>query len=179
MDKIQSRKVIREKLALLENKDILSKAICEKVKALNLDCKSILLYSALKSEVNVDELISYYMSKCDIYLPKVKGEDMVIVKVDKDTKYEIGPFGIKEPIGKEIQPIDAKIDVCITPLLGFDKNLNRLGKGKGYYDKFFAKCDTRKIGVAFEAQKLDSIDSDEYDKKLDMIITEENIYENN
>ena len=179
MDKLQSRKLVKDKLELLNDKDLLSKAICKKVQALNLDCKSVMLYSALASEVNVDKLIEYFIPKCDVYLPKVKGNEIVVIKVDKYTPYTIGAFGIKEPTGKEIKPEDAKIDVCITPLLGFDESLNRLGKGKGYYDKFFAKCNARKIGVAFEVQKLDAIDTNPYDVKLDMVITEDRIYENN
>ena len=61
MDKLQSRKLIREKLELLSDKDLLSKVICKKIKALNLDCKAIMLYSALANEVNVDELIEYLL----------------------------------------------------------------------------------------------------------------------
>ncbi|MBE5763249.1 MAG: 5-formyltetrahydrofolate cyclo-ligase [Clostridiales bacterium] len=179
MDKLQSRKLIREKLELLSDKDLLSKVICKKIKALNLDCKAIMLYSALANEVNVDELIEYYIEKCDVYLPKVIGLDMVAIKVDKTTQYKIGAFGIKEPVGKEIKPSEINIDVCITPLLGFDEKLNRLGKGKGYYDKFFANCNTKKIGVAFEVQKLDAIEIEPYDKTLDMVITEDRTYANN
>ncbi len=179
MEKIQSRKFVKEKLALLENKDKLSSIICSKVKALKLDCKSILLYKALSSEVNVDELIQYYLDKCEVYLPKVKGDNIVLIQVNKDTSYESGAFGIKEPIGEELDPSGVKIDVCITPLLAFDSSLNRLGKGKGYYDRFFSVCDCKKIAVAFEAQKLDAIDAEAHDKKLDLVVTEEKVYANN
>ena len=179
MEKIQSRKFVKEKLALLDNKDMLSRIICSKVKALKLDCKSILLYKALSTEVNVDELIQYYLDKCEVYLPKVKGDDIVLIQVNKDTIYESGAFGIKEPVGLEINPGDVKIDICITPLLAFDESLNRLGKGKGYYDRFFSKCECKKIAVAFEVQKLDLIDAEAHDKKLDLVVTEERIYENN
>ena len=179
MEKNQSRQIIRNKLALLEDKAQKSSIICKKIIALNLDCNSIMLYKALASEVNVDELIEFYLDKKDVYLPKVKGEDIVLIKIDKNTKYESGAFNIKEPIGEEISIDKASIDVCITPLLGFDESLNRLGKGKGYYDRFFAKCKTKRIGVAFEAQKLDAIDADKHDIKLDLVLTEENTYANN
>lgn len=179
MDKQSARLLIREKLRTLDNKQNLSTTICQKIKGLNMKGKSILLYKALPSEVNVDELISTYLDSFDVYLPKVKGDEMVLIKIDKNTEYEIGAFNIKEPKGKELNPIDVDIDICITPLLGFDESLNRLGKGKGYYDRFFAKCNCRKIGVAFEAQKVDSIDADKFDVKLDMIVTEGNVYANN
>ena len=179
MEKNQSRQLIKSRLALLDDKAQKSHIICQKTKALNLDCNSIMLYKALQSEVNVDELIEFYLESKAVYLPKVKGEDIVLIKIDKNTKYELGAFNIKEPIGEEIPADKASIDVCITPLLGFDKNLNRLGKGKGYYDRFFAKCKTKKIGVAFEAQKLDKIECDAFDIKLDLVLTEENTYANN
>ena len=179
MDKQSARILIRKKLRTLDNKQNLSTTICKKIKGLNMKGKSILLYKALPSEVNVDELISTYLKTFDVYLPKVKGEEMVVIKIDENTKYSNGAFNIKEPIGKELNPEEVDIDICITPLLGFDESLNRLGKGKGYYDRFFAKCNCRKIGVAFETQKVDSIDADKFDVKLDMIVTEGNVYANN
>ena len=179
MEKQSARLLIRERLRTLDNKQILSDMICKKIKGLNMKGKSILLYKALESEVNVDELIKMYMNTFDVYLPKVKGDQMVLIKIDENTKYSVGAFNISEPIGKELDPKDVNIDVCITPLLGFDESLNRLGKGKGYYDRFFAKCNCKKIGVAFEAQKVDAIDVDKFDKKLDLVVTEEKVYANN
>ena len=179
MEKAEARRTIRDRLSNLLDKDVKSQQIVEKIENLKLDAKSILLYKALKSEVNVDALIDSFSKLAKVYLPKVKGDEMVIVEIDKNTKYEIGPFSISEPVGKEIKAEDAKIDLCITPLLGFDESLNRLGKGKGYYDRFFAKCKCKKIGVAFEAQKLDQIECSDYDIKLDMIVSEDRIYANN
>ena len=142
--------------------------------------KSVLLYKALSYEVDVDELINKYLLERDVYLPKVQGDDMCIVKIDKDTKYIKGAFSIQEPEGELIKPEDVNIDLCITPLLGFDTSLNRLGKGKGYYDRFFAKSKPMtKLGVAFSVQKVDRIDAEPHDIKLDFIVTEESIYENN
>ena len=179
MEKPQARLVIKERLSNLLDKDAKSAKIVEKIEDLNLDAKSILLYKALKSEVNVDALINYYLEKARVYLPKIKGDEMVIVEVDKSTTYNTGAFSILEPCGKEINAEEAKIDICITPLLGFDESLNRLGKGKGYYDRFFAKCKCKKIGVAFEAQKVDAIECSNYDVKLDMVVSEDRIYANN
>ena len=179
MKKEEARKIVRQNLASFLKKDEASKIICQKIKDMDLQFKSIFLYKALFSEVNVDELIDLYKDNHIVYLPKVKGDDMVLIKVDCDTKYEIGPFNILEPIGDEISPSEAQIDVCITPLLGFDENLNRIGKGKGYYDKFFSKCKCKKIGVAFETQKIDNVEMDTHDVPLDLIITEDRIYANN
>ena len=110
MDKQSARLLIREKLRTLDNKQNLSTTICQKIKGLNMKGKSILLYKALPSEVNVDELISTYLDSFDVYLPKVKGDEMVLIKIDKNTEYELGAFNIKEPKGEELNPIDVDID---------------------------------------------------------------------
>ena len=179
MNKQEQRQEIRLRLKRLENKDVLSDKIYSSLISLNLLKGKVLIYNSLNSEVSTNKLVDYYKDKVDLFMPKVVGEDMVFIKVDENTKYSIGAFGIGEPIGKEYTKDDISFDVCVTPLLGFDKHLNRLGKGKGYYDRFFAKCNCKKMGVAFEAQKVDSIDADTFDVKLDMIVTEGNVYANN
>ena len=179
MQKSDARAIVRERLDDLQNKKELSDKICKQILDLNLQCKNILLYKALDSEVNVDPLIDAYLETMNVYLPKIVGRDIVLVKVDKDTKYEKGMFGIKEPIGEELDAKDVPIDICIAPLLGFDAHLNRLGKGKGYFDRYFDKANPKKIGVAFEVQKVSKVDFLPYDHKLDMVVTEVGIYENN
>ncbi len=179
MDKQSARLIIKDRLNKATDLLAKSEVICTKLKNINLDAKSILLYKALNKEVNVNSLIEYYLDTSKVFLPKVKGDDMVLVEITKDTKYSLGPFNIQEPIGKELNVEDVDIDVCITPLLGFDDNLNRIGKGKGYYDKFFAKSNCKKIGVAFEIQKISDVIFEKHDVKLDMVITEDKIYANN
>ena len=179
MQKSEARAIIRDRLKALDGKLDKSKKICDKFEGLNLRFNSILLYKALDSEVNVDSLIEKYKNNKAVYLPKVIGNDMALIRVDQNTKYGKGAFNILEPIGEELNPKDVQIDICVTPLLGFDEALNRLGKGKGYYDKFFAVNDPIKVGMAFETQRVEDVVFFEFDKKLDMIITEDKIYENN
>lgn len=180
MSKRLIREAIKDRLKLLENKDVLSKAICDKVEGLTLMFSSVLLYKAMPIEVNVDSLIEKYLNTKHVYLPKVVGDDIYLVKITKDTTYNVGAFNILEPNGELINPKDVKIDLCITPLLGFDKSLNRLGKGKGYYDRFFAKNSPKiKLGVAYNAQEIEKIDAEPHDVRLDIVVTEDKVYENN
>ena len=83
-------------------------------------------------------------------------------------------YGILEPV-KIIEKSPNKIDLIIVPGIGFDKRGNRLGHGKGYYDKLLRKLKTIKIGLAFELQIVDQIPTDENDVPVDLIITEERI----
>ncbi|MDR2091262.1 MAG: 5-formyltetrahydrofolate cyclo-ligase [Clostridiales bacterium] len=69
-----------------------------------------------------------------------------------------------------IEPSD--LDVIIVPLVAFDKDKNRLGRGKGYYDRFLSKTSAVKIGTAYKAAEVEKIDVDIYDVKMDIIITE-------
>ena len=71
--------------------------------------------------------------------------------------------------------------IVIVPGLAFDKNYDRLGKGKGYYDRFFEKYDKlnmTKVAICFECQLLESIPHDEHDKKVDIIVTENSVLSN-
>lgn len=120
-------------------------------------------------------LIEYFCNMREVYLPVVDGEDIALVNVDKDTKYVEGAWGIYEPIGKRLAPQDVRPSVTVTPLLGVDRRLNRLGKGKGYYDRYFAKTDTFKVGLAFREQVVEKVYADDWDKPLDMLITPDGI----
>jgi 5-formyltetrahydrofolate cyclo-ligase len=78
-------------------------------------------------------------------------------------------LGINEPKALEFMP---SIDLAIIPGLAFDKENNRLGRGKGYYDKFLKTTSAFKLGICFSEQLLDSIPHDELDVKMDKVITD-------
>ena len=81
-----------------------------------------------------------------------------------------GPFGLRQP------PADAAAlapDLILTPLLAFDAKLDRLGQGAGYYDRAFAQFpDARRIGVAWDVQRVDALPVDAWDMPLHAIVTE-------
>ena len=84
----------------------------------------------------------------------------------------IGKIGIPEPTSKKkVYP-----DVLLVPLLAFNKYKFRLGYGGGYYDRYISKFQVShkiiKIGIGFSFQKVKSLPINEYDKKLDFVITE-------
>jgi 5-formyltetrahydrofolate cyclo-ligase len=64
-----------------------------------------------------------------------------------------------------------QIDLVIAPGIAFDKNKNRLGRGKGYYDKYFNGKKITKIGVCYDFQLLENIPVEPFDVKMDKIIT--------
>ena len=90
---------------------------------------------------------------------------------------KINKYGIPEPFSnKKIYP-----NILLIPLVGFDDQLNRLGYGGGYYDRYLSKVEIKhkiiKIGVGFSFQKVKNLPINRHDKKLDCIITEKKIIE--
>ena len=88
---------------------------------------------------------------------------------------KINKYGIPEPESKNI----VYPDVLLIPLVAFDKNLNRLGYGGGYYDRLIEKLSKRKniikIGLAFSIQEIDKVPINRYDQKLDYIVTNKHV----
>lgn len=87
---------------------------------------------------------------------------------------EEGCFGIREPkdFCERINSV-SKDAVVIMPGVAFDRNGNRIGYGKGFYDKYFGNYpEVYKIAIAYEIQIVDEIFADKYDVKADCVITE-------
>jgi 5-formyltetrahydrofolate cyclo-ligase len=95
-----------------------------------------------------------------------------------NTKIKKNSYNVPEPVdGLEVP--DAKIDVVFVPLLAYDKQGNRVGYGKGFYDNFLSKCkpETIKIGLSFFPPEEKIEDVSENDVKLDFCVTAEGIFE--
>jgi 5-formyltetrahydrofolate cyclo-ligase len=103
--------------------------------------------------------------------------EMSTMIVDDNTIFETNKFGIDEPI-EGIDMIPSEIDLFIVPLLSFDKKGNRVGYGKGYYDRFLKRCrrDCMKIGFSYfdPIEKIDDLSP--FDIKLDYCITPDRIF---
>lgn len=140
--------------------------------------KNIAFYSSLKDEVDTFKIIkqALYDNK-RVFLPKVvnqtKMEFYEIKSLDDCIK---GHFGILEP--KTDKKIDKhELDCIIIPGVCFDRHLNRVGFGKGYYDRYLQDMDVLKVGLCFEEQIMNGIiETDEYDIKMNQIITDRKVY---
>ena len=112
----------------------------------------------------------------NILLPMIKkNNQMNFFKWSNNEPLKINKFGIPEPVSSRIfYP-----DILLIPLVAFDSNLNRLGYGGGFYDRYIQKIEKIKkiikIGLAFSFQKASSIPINQYDQRLDLIITEKEI----
>ena len=113
-----------------------------------------------------------------ISLPRIKNNfQMDFIQWSFKEPLVINKFGIPEPSNGKIKfP-----DILLIPLLSFDKKLNRVGYGGGFYDRYIHKIKRKKkpllVGLAYSFQKVKKIPINEHDKKLDFIVTERNIIE--
>lgn len=180
MNKGDIRKEIRAKREKLEQSfiDKASLVIFEKLKnePSFLKAKKILSYMDFKNEVKTDEINKFIGENNKILiLPRVISKEKMIA-IESVENFSKSPFGNMEPIGNEYKE---DIDFIIVPGVAFDKFGNRIGFGRGYYDRFFkAYPNAKKVAIAFEIQVVDKkIETDFYDEKVDMLITEKNIYD--
>jgi len=141
--------------------------------------KHLLFYYSVNDEVDTLEIIKKHMSDKQIYLPVMK-EDKIFVAVPIESlNLEKGREGVPEPALSE-ERFEDKIDLIIVPGVAFDKAGNRLGMGKGYYDRYLGGLqDKMKIALAFEEQIFDQIPTESYDEAVDRIVTDKNIYRRN
>ena len=125
-------------------------------------------------DLNILDLLEKKNFKISLPIVK-KNNQMNFYSWSKKVPLKVNKFGIPEPVSSKI----LYPDILLVPLVGYDKNLNRLGYGGGFYDRYIEKIDkiknVTKIGLAFSYQKIKSVPINQYDKKLDYIITEKEI----
>lgn len=139
------------------------------------NARKIFVYLSLADEVDTSEIIERaFADGKRVFVPVIDGE-MRTSEIFPSTKYRKGAYGIAEPAEPLLtaeQP-----DLAAVPLVAFDADGNRLGHGKGYYDKYLAKNrGTVKIALAFSVQRLEKVCTEETDIRMDKIITEEGIF---
>ena len=180
--KKEIRKSIIEKRNKIKNKDKTSmdKKIIESFKKEDSykKARGIFIYIGFGSEINTKVIIEDALKKGkEVYVPKVKGKEMLLIKIDSLENLVTSSYGILEPIGDNNNFDVDKLDLLVMPGVAFDNSGNRIGYGGGYYDRFLEKNKTNaeKIALAYEFQILNSINNEKHDVKVDKIITEERI----
>ncbi|NBX84543.1 MAG: 5-formyltetrahydrofolate cyclo-ligase [Gammaproteobacteria bacterium] len=138
-----------------------------------INAQNIGLYMPMQHEVQIQALLKQPKNK---YLPIVQSDmHLEFYLYDKRQPLIQNQWNIEEP--SPLQPhIDIhQLDVIFIPMLAFDLTGQRLGMGKGCYDRTLQNCSIQKIGLAFDIQEYTSIPHDSYDISLNMLITEKRI----
>lgn len=138
------------------------------------DARCLALYSAIHNEVSTDEIVeqTVILGKSLVF-PRVNGETLEFVQVESSAELVPGAFGVKEPKGCKLVPVEA-IDLVVVPGVVFDQRGHRLGYGRGYYDRALAKCQSQciKVGLAYDFQLVEELPAVDHDETLSVIVTE-------
>ncbi|MDP4008195.1 MAG: 5-formyltetrahydrofolate cyclo-ligase [Candidatus Peregrinibacteria bacterium] len=133
------------------------------------DAEVILVYESYKDEVDTHELIGIFhdLGKT-VVVPRIESMDQAKMNL------QVKSFD-KNSIRSYVEP--SAIECVITPGLAFDAKLNRIGFGKGFFDRLFHEVTCPKIGLAYDFQIVQNVPVDKHDEKLSYIITPTTIYE--
>ena len=138
------------------------------------DAKSIFVYVSKDEEVATRDFIEKSIA-CGkkVYVPKIIHKKMYATRLNDMAELEDGTYGI--PTSKKADYI-SNPDLTVCPGLSFDNDKNRLGYGGGFYDRFLAENKTTKVGLIISDFKSIKIENDDWDIKMDYVITEDEIY---
>ena len=134
---------------------------------------SIMIFYPLKYEINLLPLLNIAPDK-QFFLPRMSGNTLEVCPYNGNDKLVCSKYQIFEPV---TQPVDKNlIDIIFIPALCTDKNFNRLGYGKGFYDNLLRDYNKLKICVCPEELVFDNIPYENHDIKMNFIITQKEIY---
>ena len=174
MDKQALRKRVREELKRLNNeqKAIEASWIHQKVMTLDAlkEAQTVALFASLPDEPSTEQLLKEISARCKVVIPRIIGEQMEFLPYVPE-KTSCGAYNIMEPTdGRAVHP--AEIDVAIVPGVAFTSDGIRMGRGKGFYDRYMSENSFRalKIGICFSCQVVEYIPYEKHDIKMDMVI---------
>ncbi len=179
MNKKEIRTMIKARKKLLSREEIVSYSakVCDILcrEQIYKDAKVIYPYLAYNQEIITDTLIERaWADGKAVAVPKCYEDNrMEFHRISSFYDTEPGKFGIPEPKCGDIAN-DSEV-LIIMPGLAFDREFNRIGYGGGYYDRYLDRikgCTFTKVAFAYEFQMVDRIEADDYDYKVDVIITD-------
>lgn len=136
------------------------------------NARRILLYHSLADEVSTAQLLQKFHLSKELFLPVIEGYEIVPIRFTGSEKMIEGPYGIFEPHGEKMPQETYEFDLIVVPGVAFDREGNRLGMGKGYYDRFLKKCKNAVlVSLAFDFQVVDKIPTASYDVPVSQIFT--------
>lgn len=149
-----------------------SRKICEKIEAMTAwkQAKTVMLYYPIHNEVDLRPLVHKYIDEKQFLLPATLSEHkMEVRQLVKGEPLLKGRFGIPEP---NTPAWTGDIDLIFVPGVAFDKDLHRLGRGGGYYDRFLAELKTpMRIGVCYDFQLHTDLPHSVFDEKMNRVVT--------
>ncbi len=165
---------MRARLAVLgaDEKRLRSQHICDEVKKLLAvsGARVVALFSPLGYEPDIWPLVESLAGTVSVVLPRVEGDVMNFYVYDRSSM-AVGSFGINEP-QSDVKVEACEIDAVVVPGLAFTVDGARMGRGKGFYDKYLSQSDfaALKIGVCYREQLVPHIPTEPHDVPMDVVI---------
>lgn len=177
LEKRDLRRKIKQMRQMLLDHEKLSAAeevfaLLEKNAAFML-AEKILMYHSLPDELSTISFLKKWSNVKKFFLPRVNGVNLDILPYDK-SRLELGAFHIEEPQGDDIVDPD-EIELIVVPAVAYDRRGNRLGRGKGFYDRLLASSRAVKIGVGYDFQLVDALPAEKHDVPVDFVITQSSV----
>lgn len=176
MKKEDIRRMVRARKAMLNDEERMAAAgrvfdTLSHMAAFTM-AERVLIYHSLPDELSTLDFIDRWEGRKTFYLPRVNGLDLDILPYDR-TRTHLGAFRIEEPDGEDTTDVD-DIDLIIVPGVAFDRRGNRVGRGKGFYDRLLSRAKALTIGVGYDFQLIDDegIDAEEHDVPLHFIVAD-------
>ncbi len=168
MDNKTELRIIAKSIRKTLDMQNISHKLCEKIKELDeyKFSQNILLFYPLEHEVNLLELIN---NEKNFYLPKIKDKTLEICPYQKGDSLKLNNFKIQEPLTKPV--LSSKIDLIILPALAADIHKNRLGYGKGFYDRLLENTKATTVLPLPKVLIFEQIPTEEHDKTVDILLT--------
>ncbi len=147
----------------------------------------VLAFLSMPDEMDTGPLIRAAMEAGkQVGVPRIAGEELVFHRLGGSAaRLNAGPYGIPEPAPDlpviSAESIRGRRVLVVTPGLAFDAGLNRLGRGKGFYDRFLGRLrgsgggGVRAVGVCFSEQLVEQVPVDGHDQPLDGLVTERGV----
>ena len=174
-DKREIRRIVRAEIAKLstEEKSTLSAHICSTLLHSQevSDASVVALFISLTDELETGEIIAELTKTKRVVVPRIEGEEMNFYEIAEGLAE--GAFGILEPLSTTpVEP--SEIDVMVVPGVAFTQGGERLGRGKGFYDKYLSRKGFRAhtIGVCYPCQVVEHLPVEPHDKVMDEVIWE-------
>jgi 5-formyltetrahydrofolate cyclo-ligase len=142
----------------------------------------ILFFWSVEGETDTHALIDKTIEEKKLYLPVTRGKShMQAIPIHKPLRLKMGHEGIPEPMEQEPNSFfDHQVELVVVPGVAFDPKGNRLGMGKGYYDRYLASVpQVIRVALAYEEQVLDHVPKESYDVPMDWIVTDRRILQCN
>ncbi len=135
-----------------------------------LQAETVLAYWSMDDEVYTHDFVNKWAGSKTLLLPCVKGDELELRYFDGEERLQPGEgYAIPEPVGALFTDW-GKIDLILVPGVAFDKSGNRLGRGKGYYDKVLKQTGAYKLGVCFDFQLVERVPVEPHDVKMDRVV---------